>query len=144
MENWKLFVDHRFSLQFRYPLVTPQARVVDIEEEETSDFVRVHLISRNSPEVYFEVRRYRDLHPRDDYRRHKAYLEKRFAEDAFTITELTDYSIAGAAGQQYSFQWDSKQRVAILVPHEPVTYRIIYDPVSPINRQILSTVELIP
>ena len=44
---------------------------------------------------------------------------------------------------QYSFRWDSKQRAAILIHQDQTTYRIIYDPVSPINVQILSILELI-
>lgn len=143
MKNWKTFADPRFQLRFRYPAVTPQGNMVELEEEETSDFVRVHFISRDSQEVYFEVRRYRDLSPHDDYQQHRAYLEKQFEDERFTITELTDDSIAGSTAQQYSFQWDGKQRVAILIHHDPATYRIIYDPVSPINRQILSSVKFI-
>jgi hypothetical protein len=143
MENWKQFADPRFRLRLTYPSLTPQGSIVELEEEETSDFVRVHLISRDSPEVYFEVRRYRDLLPHDDYQRHRAYLEQRFAKESFTISELIDHSLAGTAVKQYAFQWDAKQRVAILIQQGPATYRIIYDPVSPINVQILSTVELI-
>lgn len=143
MESWQLFTDPKFQLRFRYPAVTVEGKAVELEEEETRDFVRVHLVSRDSQEVYFEVRRYRDLLPQEEYQRHRAYLEERFELEGFTITALTDYRLGMSAAHQYSFQWDNRQRVAILVQQEHFTYRIIYDPVSPINVQILSTVELI-
>ena len=117
--------------------------MVELRDEQTSDFARVHLISRDSQEVYFEVRRYRDLLPQQAYRRHKAYLENRFESEGFTITGLIDQAVGVSPAHQYSFQWDDRQRVAILIQHEHFTYLIIYDPVSPINVQILSTVELV-
>jgi hypothetical protein len=143
MENWQIFTDPGFRLHFRYPAVTPQGNMVEPQDEQTSDFARVHLISRDSPEVYFEVRQYRDLLPQEEYQRHRAYLEKRFESEGFTITELTPQRIGEAAAHEYSFQWNGKQRVAILIQQGSATYRIIYDPVSPINVQILSTVELV-
>jgi hypothetical protein len=80
--------------------------------------------------------------PDDEYQRHKAYLEKRLALDGFAIIELTDQMLGMLPACQYSFRWDDKQRVAILIQENEVTYRIIYDPRSPINAQILSTIEL--
>ncbi|HEU0292503.1 MAG TPA: hypothetical protein VFR47_07190 [Anaerolineales bacterium] len=143
MENWQIFTDPRFLLQFRYPTVTPQGNMVELQEEQTSDLARVHLISRDSQEVYFEVRRYRDLLPQEEYQRHTTYLEQRLELEGFTITGLIDHAVGASPAHQYSFQWDDQQRVAILIQQEHFTYRIIYDPVSPINLQILSTVKLI-
>jgi phenylpropionate dioxygenase-like ring-hydroxylating dioxygenase large terminal subunit len=143
MENWQTFTDPRFQLRFRYPAVAPNDHMVEMIEQETSDFSRVHLISRDSQEVYFEVRRHRDLLPQEEYRQHRAYLEKRFEEQGFRITELTDRRIGESVAHQYSFQWDEKQRVAILIQQDRITYRIIYDPTSPINIQMLSSMELI-
>jgi hypothetical protein len=143
IENWQLFTDPKFQLRFTYPVVTPPGHVVEHLEEETSDFAHVHLISRDSQEVYFEVRRYRDLLPQEEYRRHNAYLENRFESEGFTITGLIDQAVGVSPAHQYSFQWEDRKRAAILIPQEHCTYRIIYDPVSPINAQILSTVELV-
>jgi hypothetical protein len=142
-ENWQLFADPRFQLRFKYPATTAQGHVVESIEEQSSDFTRVHLVSRDSEEVYFEVRRYHNLLSQDEYQRHRAYLEKRFELDGFTITELTDHTVGMSPAYLYSFQWDGKQRVAILIRQAQVTYRIIYDPHSPVNTQILSTIELI-
>lgn len=143
MENWQTVTDPRFQLRFSYPAVTPQGNVVVIHEEQTSDFARIHLLSRDSQEVYFEVRRYRDLAPQTEYQRHRDALEKQFELEGFTITDLTDHRLGDLAAHQYSFRWDGKQRMAILIQHSSVTYRIFDDPVSPINVEILSTLELI-
>ena len=142
MKYWEIFIDRKFRLCFKYPAMTPQGQLVDLEQSQNHDSTRVHLISRDSQEVYFEVRQYRNLLPQEEYQRHKAYLEKRFALEGFAITELTDQMLGVLSARQYSFRWDDKQRVAILIQENEVTYRIIYDPRSLINVQILSTLEL--
>ena len=90
MENWQVFTDPRFRLHFKYPSMTPHGLVVEIEQSQNHDSTRVHLISRDSQDVYFEVRQYRDLLPQEEYQRHGAYLENQFELEGFAITELTD------------------------------------------------------
>jgi hypothetical protein len=143
MENWQLFTDPKFKVRFKYPVSTPQNHNVETLTGQSDDSIRVHLISRDSQEVYFEVTRYFTLSVHGEYRTHKAYLEQRFEAEGFSITELTDHKLGESPAHQYSFRWDNKQRVAILVQQGQVTYRILYDPQSNINAQILSTIEFI-
>ena len=143
MDNWQLFVDPRFQVKFKYPVTTPQGHIIEREESQSNDFTRVHLISPNSREVYFEVRRYHDMLPQEEYRRHREYLEKQFESHGFASTGLTERTLGVSTAYEYSFQWVKKRRVAILVLREQAIYRIIYDPNSAVNVQILSTIELI-
>jgi hypothetical protein len=141
MENWQLFSEPGFALRFRYPAETPGGNVVDRIEEAREGVQRVHLISRDSAEVYFEVRRYADLAPLVAYERQKAELEQRFAQESFAITALQMTELASRPALSYSFTWGQKARVALLVPEAPALYRIIYDPQSDLNAQVLATVE---
>ena len=143
MPDLQIFSDPRFPLRFQYPTMTPRGHVVDVEESQSEESIRVHLRSQGSDEVYFEVRQYRNLLPQEEYHRHKTYLEKQFEAEGFSITGLADGKLAGSPTLQYSFQWGEKRRAVILFQQDSVTYRIIYDPDSPTNTQILSTVELI-
>lgn len=143
MENWQLFTDPKFKLRFKYPVRTPQNHTVETVAGQNDDLIRIHLISRDSQEVYFEVTRYYTLSVQGEYRTHKVYLEQRFEAEGFAITDLTDFHLGELRAYQYSFRWDDKQRVVILTEQDQVTYRIIYDPDSPINEQILSTIELV-
>ena len=121
MDAWQQFGDPRFALRFRYPETTPGGHVVDRLEEERDGVLRVHLISRDSPEVYFEVRRYSNLAPSDEYTRHTADLSQRFARDNFAVTGLQATELAGRPALSYTFQWDQKTRVVVLAP-EPAAH----------------------
>ena len=95
MENWHAFSDPRFTLRFKYPATTPRGHAVERQETQRDNSVRVHLASRDSQELYFEIVKF------------------------------------------------LKERVVTLVQRDRATYRIIYDPNSPINVQVLSTIEFV-
>ena len=139
MQDWQLFKDSRFSLQFRYPPNTPQGYSVDKSESQQDDALRVHFISRDSQELYFEVTKYSALLARIEYQQHKAELEKRFSE--LVITESKEISWKSLPAYEYSFEWSKGTRSVILFERNGATYRILYDPRSPLNNQMLSTFE---
>ena len=141
MESWQLFTDPRFELRFHYPATTPQGHSVEKTEDQHDDVLRVHLVSRDSQELYFEVVEYPNLLPREEYEQHRAYLEQRF--DDLAITELQETSLALLPAYAYSFKWDQGERAVLLIPKDQATYRVIYDPRSPLNAQVLSTTEFI-
>jgi hypothetical protein len=138
--GWQQFARPGFKVRFSYPEVTPQGRVVDrVEDEhEQPHRVRVHLTSRDSRELYFEVIHFPDLTPLEEYTRHRAHLEQRFG--AGSTTELSETTLGPWPAWAYAFRWDQGERSVILLQVGRDTYRIIYDPRSPLNTQIISTI----
>jgi hypothetical protein len=139
IDDWQQFKDSRFSLRFKVPERTPQGRFVNKTESEQGDPIRVHFISQNSKELYFEVTKYERLSAQTEYQQHRANLEKRFSE--FFITELKEMNWKSHSAYEYSFEWEQGKRSVILVGRNTDVYRFLYDPRSPLNLQILSTVE---
>jgi hypothetical protein len=141
MQNWQLFDDKRFALQFKYPSKTPQGSLIDRTEGQHDETIRVHFISRDSEELYFEVTKYHGLPPREEYRRHKEELKKRFTE--LSITDIQEINWKSLPAYEYSFDGPPGRRSVTMFEKNEVTYRILYDPRSPLNLQVLSTVEWI-
>ena len=139
--TWQQFAHPAFRLRFSYPTVTPQGRVVDRADDQRDDTVRVHLTARDSQELYVEVSHFPNLSPQQEYTRHRAYLEQRFGAGA--ITDLTEASLGRWPAWAYAFHWDQGERSVLLLPMDGDTYRIIYDPRSPLTTQVLATVAIV-
>ena len=139
--NWQRFEHPGFRVEFSYPTVTPQGRAVERTEERINDhrgdMERVHLTSPDSRELYVEVVRFRELSPQDEYRNHGRYLEQRFGADA--VTPLTKTSVGQELAWAYGFRWDDGERSVLLFQVDRDTYRIIYDPRSALNAQVIAT-----
>jgi hypothetical protein len=73
-------------LLFKYPEETPQGHFVDKAESLQGESIRIHLVSRDSKELYFEVTKYQDLPAQMEYHQYREKLERRFSE--LIITEL--------------------------------------------------------
>jgi hypothetical protein len=138
--DWQVFSHPAFALRWRYPAVTPAGQAVEQIEEEREGVWRAHLRSRDGRELYFEVRRYPELTPQAAYERHRAELAQRFEGEGLALTPLEETELAGRPAWTYSFQWSENARVALLAPDGPALYRLIYDPRSELNRQVLGTV----
>ena len=115
MEKWRLFTDPHFDLRFNYPDPTPQGHAVDKVEGQRDNVLRVNLTSQGSRELYFELMKFPDLPPREEYRRHKSSLERQFADLDFTITELQETRLAERPAWTYTFTWRDGERVVVLV-----------------------------
>jgi hypothetical protein len=63
--------------------------------------------------------------------------------DQLIITELIETTCASLPAFEYTFEWESGIRTVLLVERGKETYRILYDPRSLLNRQILSSVQWI-
>lgn len=124
---------------FRYPAATPLGHVVQKNESSLGDAFRVHLLSPESPEIYFEVTNYRMLSARQVYERHCQDLQARL--DGVSITPLTACRWRARPASQYAFQWDQLRRTVLLIERKEGTLRILYDPRSSLNEQILSTLD---
>jgi hypothetical protein len=128
-------------VELSYPAVTPQGRPVERTEDQRGDMERVHLTSRDSRELYVEVARFRDLAPRDEFLNHRRFLEQRFGADS--ITALTETTLRGRPAWAYAFRWDDGERSVLLLQVGRDTYRVIYDPRSELNDQVIATLTVV-
>jgi hypothetical protein len=128
--DWARFTG--LGVEFRYP---PHAARRDEQAE------LVHVYSADRQELYFEVARFRGLTPQLEYGRHKPYLEQRFGPGS--VSELTETSHAGNPAWTYSFGWDDEgrrmERAAVLLQLGADTCRIIRDPRSALNDEVLAS-----
>jgi hypothetical protein len=141
MEDWQVFSNRRFALQFRYPAQGTDGEPVERVETEEEGMLRVHVLAPNSREVYFEVTRYDPLSAHAEYQRHHHSLSRQF--DPLTVSDLTATPVGSLPAYQYTFEWDQGRRSVLLVERGNSTYRILYNPRFAINGQILSTVQWI-
>jgi YD repeat-containing protein len=129
--GWTRFTG--LGVEFSYPTDGAQRN---------EDAQRVHISSVDRQELYFEVARFPDLKPHDEYARHKPYLEGRFGQGS--VTELTETS---EGAWTYSFSWDEEgrpmERTALLLAVGADTCRVIRDPRSPLNDEVLATLKLV-
>jgi hypothetical protein len=139
MQNWQHFANPRFALGFMYPSLTPQGHIVERAERQGDEVIRVHFTSKDSHELYFEMAKYINLSPPVEYQRHKESLEKR--PDRFIVSELKEIRWLSQSAYEYSLKWKQGTRTVRLIEADNVTYRILYDPYSPLNVQVLSTVQ---
>ena len=144
MTTWQTYSPPSLALRWRYPNPSPAGQPVEVVEEQTDAFTRVHLLSADRDEVYFEVRRFTQAAvAADHYARHRASLETQFAGQAFAISDLTPAALAGRPAHGYTFRWADRERAALLVLIDGALYRFIYNPRSPVNPAILATVEAV-
>ena len=139
METWELFANDQFALQFRHPIVTAQGEPVERIESRAEGMLRVHILSPQMRELYFEVPKYPHLPAKLEYQQHKQSLEQRFSE--FNISDVKEIAWKSLSAYEYSFEWNEGLRTVILVERKDGTYRILFDPRSPLNLEVWSTLE---
>lgn len=142
MTAWQTFSHPGFSLRFQYPDPTPEGYAVEWKEGWLEPAVpRVHLTSPGSQELYFEVTRYPGLTPEEGYEQFKQKLVRQFG--GVEIGRLEGAMVAGRPGFTFTFRWTAATRTALFVPSNGILYRIVYNPQSPLNEQVLSTLSFI-
>jgi hypothetical protein len=139
MQNWPHFSNPEFALGFQYPQSTPHGHIVEKVERREEGAIRIHFTSKDSRELYFEISKYDHLSPQVEYQRHKENLETR--PEQFVVSELKEIRWMSQPAYEYSFRWSQGARIVILIEADNTTYRVIYDPYSPLNVQILSTLQ---
>ena len=134
-----LFTDPRFVLGFQYPPITPQGHLVERAERQREAAIHIHLTSKDSPELYFEITKYINLPPEAEYQQHKENLEKR--PERFVVSDLKEIQWLSQPAYEYSLKWGQARRIVRLIQVENDTYRFLYDPKSPLNARILLTIQ---
>jgi hypothetical protein len=138
MTTWRTFSHPDFSFYFQYPDPTPEGYVVERKEGGVEPAVtRVHLTSPGSQELYFEVGCYPDLTAEAAYEQFKEVLTRQFGE--VEVGSLEGTTVAGRPGFTFTFRWAAGTRAVVFVPYNGILYRIVYNPQSPLNVQVLST-----
>jgi hypothetical protein len=122
-----------FRVDLSYPAITPQGHAV----ERAAHTDLVHLTSPGSRELYVELARFRGLAPEDEYARHRPYLEQRFGEGS--VTELSETRVGDRPAWTYGFRWDDGERAVLLLQVDDDTYRVIHDPRSELNAEVVAT-----
>jgi hypothetical protein len=143
--GWQRLELEGFALMLDYPAVTPQGVTVERADESVVDhpfagaFERVHLTS-DSGEVYVEVARFPGRTPQAEYATHVPHLEHRFGADS--VSELSETIAAERQAWAYGFQWEGGERSVLLFEVEGDTYRVIHDPRSGLNAEIVGTLAI--
>jgi hypothetical protein len=139
--GWTRFARPDFLLAFSYPDPTPSGQAVDRDEEPFRGNARVHLSSPDRRELYVEVVRFHDLSPQDEYLQHKRHLVERFGAEG--VTSLADSRLHEWPALAYGIRWTgdegSMERSVLLVQLDGETYRVIFDPRSEVNAQVIAT-----
>jgi hypothetical protein len=139
MDEWQLFSDPRFALAFHYPDPTPDGKPITVRESEPGGAIRVHLMSVSSDEVYFEVTRYDGQTAESLYARLGNDLPMQIP--AVQISPAEPVILAGAPALSGSFFWAENRRDFFMIDVNESVYRILYNPASVINREIMQTVK---
>jgi hypothetical protein len=134
--DWQQAARPGFRVELSYPVVTPRGVTV----ERTEDANRVHLRSPGG-ELYVELARFEGLAPEGEYARHRPYLEERFGEGA--VTELIETSVGERPAWSYGFRWDDGERSVLLLKVGEDTYRVIHDPRSELNAEVVATLLIV-
>jgi len=142
--DWERYANARFAVEFSYPAVTPRGQAVERQEQRVVDdrgeMERVHLRSPASGELYFELSCFRGITPQQEYANHRPSLEQRFGEGA--VTELMETTLLDRPAWNYGIRWPEAERAVLLLPLGDDTYRIIRDPRSNLNDEVLGTLTL--
>lgn len=129
--------NQQLAVSLQYPDPTPLGSSVSINEKVTAVSYRIHLISDASNEVYFEVGYYPTLSLAEAMTHFKQELVAQTQE--VVIGEAVDIMFGAYAGCRFSVRWPEKKRVITFFVRDGATYRVIYNPASPLNGQILAT-----
>lgn len=135
MPDWITLTEPGFTLTLRHPATTPSGHPVELRRPAPQ---RVHLVSPGSDEVYFELGRYPETTPEMAYARFTADVAAQIPGAAFSA--LRAGMLAGRPAFTFSVQLPDRRRVVWLLPAEDALYRLVYNPQSALNEQILATV----
>jgi hypothetical protein len=132
--------EHNYSVQI--PNTTPKGQPVEILMDQHEGTHRVHAQSPDSSDLYFEiVSAPRLINHEEAVAQQKAFLSSQSSDAAITAAkhslvgnfDATEFGFEGTLGGRW------KVRHFIFLDSAVRTYRIIYDPRSQVNEQILDS-----
>jgi len=132
--------EHNYSL--RIPTTTPSGQPIEIVKDQRTGAHRIHAQSPDAAELYFEIVSASGLINHEEaVAQQKAFLSSQSFDAAITATKQS--VVRSFAASEFGFEgtlggrW--KVRRFIFLDSALRTYRIIYDPRSTVNEQILDS-----
>jgi len=136
-KDWTIFERSDWSVTLRYPDPTPTGCPVRIHERIQETGHRFHFVSEGSDEVYFEIGRY----PENSVEHVKAVFIEDVTDriEGIEVGAPEQATIAGRSATRFEIRWPGKRRLIHLLGVDGVTHRVILDPDSELNLEILDS-----
>ena len=129
--------DPHFPFQVSYPDPTPAGYEVVAHVRQGERGFRINLISEGSQEVYFEAGQYPQLVRQAGIDEFMTDVSARL--ESLHQSEIIEIDWHGLPAARFSIDWPGRERILLFFEREDVLYRILYDPASQINLEILDS-----
>ena len=129
--------------RFEIPSLTPSGQLTEVDRHDRKGMFAAHAHSADRFELYFELVSFAERLDHAELIR----KQQQFIEDAYTEVAFKPVKSVTAFGQQaLSFQFSSveKTRRFLIVDSASRTYRLVINPLSPLNEVVLASVNLGP
>ena len=138
---WSVCCLPGFALRFEYPVQTPTGLAVSSTQTNYPHMQVIHVHTPDRTTVYFEVAKVPQMDVEQLYEDVRSRNAQPNAE--LVIGSASEASLVAQAGLSFSLQRGELVRQVVLIQYRADTYRITYDPRSPLNLAILSTVAVV-
>ena len=138
-------VENNYGYSVWIPESTPNNQNIMIETRENAGIHILHAESPDQSELYFEVTVYPSSVDHDTLARQQQEFLREHSNDG-TITEIVNGTMGKHSGTTFDFrgtlQGKWKERRFFFVNGSQKTFRVVHDPTSPLNLEVLITLEL--
>jgi hypothetical protein len=135
--DWEHFAVPEFAFEFDYPLIDPDGRSVDVDRRSHPFGEAVHISTPDARTVYFELNRAASASAAAALAFLRRDVATRF-DDAW-FGEAHETTLAGVPALTVRFRFLDRWRWATFTDGLDPSYRVILDPRSTTNLQILGT-----
>ena len=139
--HWKFVeVQDGSGWQFQIPEVTSQVQTTEITRDTHEGMVRVHAHTPDLFELYFEVVSYPErLDHQALIEKQKPFIEKKFMNVSFSKVSTGNFRKLTTA--EFTFESEEKTRKFIYIEEPNRSYRVIFNPLSNLNLDVLNSLE---
>lgn len=147
MSKQQNIVEDQFNYAVWIPDSTPNGHMVTIQTSEHAGLHIMHAESPDQSQLYFEVTAYPSILDHDTLVTQQQDFLRKHSNDG-TLTEITHHTVGPHTGTTFDFQgtlqgqW--KERRFLFIDGPTRTFRVVHDPTSTLNVQVLGTLELFP
>jgi hypothetical protein len=138
-------VEKDFGYAVWIPASTPNDQRVTIETRENAGTHIMHAESPDQSELYFEVTAYPSIVDHEILARQQQQFLREHSDDG-TMTEIIRGTVGNCSGTIFDFrgtlQGKWKERRFFFVNTSKRTFRVVHDPTSTLNLDVLSSLEL--
>ena len=127
------------------PESTPNHQKVTIETRENAGILIMHAESPDQSELYFEVTTYPSITDHHTLAGQQQEFLREHSKDG-TMTDIIQETMANYSGTTFDFrgtlQGKWKERRFFFVNGSQRTFRVVHDPTSTLNLEVLTSLEL--